>query len=63
MNKLEQLKKQATEDILGVKILNDKLYAKLIIEECETALHVHLRDMISRGQAYDLIKEHFKVEQ
>ena len=38
------------------------LFAKLIVRECGVALHPMLRDMISRGQAYNLIKEHFGVE-
>lgn len=37
-------------------------FAELIIEECETALNPMLRDMISRGHAYRLIKKHFGVE-
>ena len=39
------------------------LFAELIIEQCGMALSPMLRDMVSRGQAYDLIKEHFGVEQ
>jgi hypothetical protein len=34
-------------------------FAELIVQECSVALSPMLRDMISRGQAYDLIKEHF----
>ena len=37
-------------------------FAELIVEECRVALTPMLRDMISRGQAYNLIKEHFGVE-
>jgi nucleoside diphosphate kinase len=32
--KIEELSKLATEDILGVKILNKEKFAELIIEEC-----------------------------
>jgi hypothetical protein len=39
------------------------LFAELIIEQCGIALSPMLRDMVSRGQAYDLIKEHFGVEE
>jgi hypothetical protein len=39
------------------------LFAELIIEQCGIALSPMLRDMVSRGQAYDLIKQHFGVEQ
>jgi hypothetical protein len=37
-------------------------FAQLIVEECGVALSPMLRDMVSRGQAYDLIKQHFGVE-
>lgn len=37
-------------------------FAELIVQECGVALSPMLRDMISRGQAYDMIKEHFGVE-
>jgi hypothetical protein len=36
-------------------------FAELIIEQCGIALSPMLRDMVSRGQAYDLIKQHFGV--
>jgi hypothetical protein len=38
-------------------------FAELIVKECRVALTPMLRDMISRGQAYDLIKQHFGVEE
>jgi hypothetical protein len=38
-------------------------FAELIIEECGVALHPMMRDMISRGQAHQLIKEHFGIEE
>ena len=38
-------------------------FAELIVRECGVALSPMLRDMVSRGQAYDLIKEHFGVEE
>lgn len=37
-------------------------FAELIVKECGVALSPMLRDMVSRGQAYNLIKEHFGVE-
>ena len=36
--------------------------AELIVKECGVALSPTLRDMVSRGQAYDLIKQHFGFE-
>ena len=38
-------------------------FAGLIVQGCQIALSPMLRDMISRGQAYDLIKQHFGVEE
>lgn len=37
-------------------------FAQLIVEDACRALNPMLRDMISRGQAVDLIKQHFGVE-
>jgi len=41
---------------------NEK-FAELIVQECSVALSPMLRDMISRGQAVDKIKQHFGVEE
>jgi hypothetical protein len=38
-------------------------FAELIVRECGVALSPMLRDMVSRGQAYDLIKQHFGVKE
>jgi hypothetical protein len=38
-------------------------FAELIVRECGVALSPMLRDMISRGQAVELIKKHFGVEE
>jgi hypothetical protein len=38
-------------------------FAELIVKECGVALNPMLRDMVSRGKAYDLIKQHFGVEE
>ena len=38
-------------------------FAELLIKECGVALAPMLRDMVSRGQAYDLIKKHFGVKE
>jgi hypothetical protein len=37
-------------------------FAELLIKDCGVALNPMLRDMISRGQAHDLIKQHFGVK-
>jgi len=42
--------------------LDVEKFVELIVKECYVALNPMLRDMISRNQAYDLIKQHFGVE-
>ena len=42
---------------------NVEKFAELIVRECGVALSPMLRDMVSRGQAFDLIKKHFGVEE
>jgi hypothetical protein len=36
--RLNELKTQATEDILGVNILNEEHFARLVVDECATIL-------------------------
>ncbi len=43
--------------------VNLEKFAELIVRECGVALSPMLRDMVSRGQAYDLIKQHFGVKE
>ena len=47
---------------MGKLVLDQEKFAELIVAECRVALTPMLRDMISRGQAYNLIKQHFGVE-
>jgi hypothetical protein len=61
--RIQEISEEATEDILGVKVLNQQRFAELIIAECCVALHPMLRDMISRTQAVDMIVSHFRDEQ
>jgi hypothetical protein len=61
MDRIDQLIKQATHDCMGVDVLNQRELAQLIVQECGTALRPHLRDMISRGQAHELIQQHFGI--
>jgi hypothetical protein len=44
------------------KVFDKEKFAELIVKECGVALSPMLRDMVSCGQAYDLIKQHFGVE-
>ena len=52
-----------TDDVDQYLPLWNAKFAELIIKECGVALSPMLRDMVSRGQAYDLIKRHFGVEE
>jgi hypothetical protein len=61
MDRIDALIKQATHDCMGVDILDKRELAELIIQECGVALNLPLRDMISRGQAYRLIQQHFGI--
>ena len=36
-------------------------FAELIVTECCQALNPMLRDMISRGQGVDMVKQHFEM--
>ena len=47
----------------GPAWFNSTKFAELIVQECGVAVSPMLRDMISRGQAFDLIKQHFGVEE
>jgi len=63
--RIKQLRAQATDDILGVKILDDEKFAELIVQECVRYFNEDYqrdfdslwREDLSRG-----IKEHFGVE-
>ena len=39
------------------------VFAEALVKECGVALSPMLRDQVSRGQAFDLIKRHFGVEE
>ena len=70
MNKrIEELAEQAGwgkgetyDDCIQCSPFDPDKFAELIIKECSVALSPMLRDMVSRGQAYDLIREHFGVK-
>jgi hypothetical protein len=62
MDRIDKLIAQATHDCMGVDVLDRREFAELIIRECGTALNLPLRDMISRGQAYSLIQQHFGIK-
>ena len=43
--------------------IRDEKLVELVVKDCYVALFPALRDMISRGQAYDMIRKHFGVEE
>ena len=51
-----------TYDLNESAAIYTEKFAQLIVQECGVALSPMLRDMVSRGQAFDLIKQHFGVE-
>ena len=68
--RIKELERQATETVKcglngtsTTESFNRKKFAELIVRECGVALSPMLRDMVSRGQAFDLIKQHFGVEE
>ena len=67
--RIQQLVEQATTYIEPTSnsgegwIFDKEKFAELIVRECYVALFPALRDMISRGQAYDMIRQHFGVEE
>ena len=61
MNKvIEDLKKQATEDILGVKQLDANLFAELIVRECIETIGT-FENTTSHKEQMDMLKNHFGV--
>ena len=53
-----ELLKQATYDVLGVKQVDQQLFAELIVEECMSNLHLNGYD-----DAMNQVKQHFRVEE
>ena len=62
--RIKEFMQQAGTDVSGkwMSVDHAEKFAELIVQECGRALSPMLRDMISRGQAFDLIKQHFGVE-
>ena len=59
--RIREFEKQCWDD--QTNHLDTEKFAELIVKECGVALNPMLRNMVSRGQAYDLIKQHFGVEE
>ena len=55
--RIKELMAQATYDVLGVKQIDQNLFAELIVKECISNLHLNGYD-----DALNQVKEHFGVE-
>jgi hypothetical protein len=63
--RIRQLRAQATDDILGVKILDDEKFAELIVQECVRYFNEDYQrdfDSLWREDLSKGIKKHFGVE-
>jgi len=63
--RIKQLRAQATDNILGVKILDDEKFAELIVQDCLDIVNrkeysYHEADPL--WETAQLIKEHFGVK-
>jgi hypothetical protein len=61
----KELAKQATDDILGVKVLDQKKFAELIVLECAEIAKHNVMNISTYADAEFVdkcIKEHFSVE-
>lgn len=59
---IKKLKELATEDIMGVPVLNAELFAELIVQECaEIARQQNLEKAERSYMIHEAIKEHFGV--
>jgi hypothetical protein len=61
--RIKEFALEATDDIMGVKILNQKKFAELIVWECvDLSLGSSHRDDDMGAIIADKIKQHFGVE-
>jgi hypothetical protein len=61
--RIQELLQQATEDILGVPVVNHKKFAELIVRECIDTVSDCSVEYCTRPQIVSEIKEHFGVEE
>lgn len=60
-NVIEQLKTQATEDIMGVPVLNAELFAKLIVKDCIETIGT-FENTTTHEEQMSMLRNHFGVE-
>jgi len=59
MDRIDELITQATDDIMGVPVLDRRKFAQLIVQECQEVVEwaIHMDSDIDRVPG--LIREHF----
>jgi hypothetical protein len=62
MDRIDELITQATDDILGVKVLDKRMFAKLIVQECAEVVDWAISVDSTIDRVPVLIREHFGVE-
>lgn len=65
--RIEELYKQSfievqDENSFPCMTFSKEKFVELIVKDCYVALFPALRDMISRGQAYEMIRKHFGTD-
>ena len=60
INEATSFKEGLIEEKYDIEVFDKEKFAELFVRECGVALNPMLRDMISRGQAVELIKKHFE---
>lgn len=58
--RFKELLKQATEDILSVPVVNQQLFAELVVQECANFVQYYYKDHACEGIAQDM-KKHFGI--
>jgi hypothetical protein len=61
-DRIQELIDQATSDIMGVKVLDKRMFAELIVRECQTVVEWAISVDSTIDRVPVLIKEHFGVE-
>ena len=63
-DRIQTLIEQVGTDVSGkwISVDDAEKLTELMVRDCYVALFPALRDMISRGQAYDMIRQHFGVD-
>jgi hypothetical protein len=64
MDRIDELITQATDDILGVKVLDKRMFAELIVRECMSVadLPKNLSGQWDHLESSEVIAKHFGVE-